>query len=323
MAKQGSKKARLGRGLSSLISTQAAADASSGQYQTQDSANEAASPSQNPPGEHVRTITLSKIDPNPYQPRTDFSEKELQELAESIKQQGILQPLVVTTSDNDGRYVVIAGERRLRAARLAGRESVPCLVREARTEDMAAWALIENLQRSDLNPIERAEGYKQYIERFELTQAQAAEKLGQPRTTIANHLRIAALQPEVRAMIREGQLSFGHGKVLAGLIESPDRQKTLAVEAVEKGWSVRQLEEAVLSDHREGEEPSASHGHARRTKPAYVRDLEERLTGCVGTRVAIRPGRGKNRGRIVIDYYNLEDFERIAQSLGLRIDDEG
>ncbi len=331
-SKPAKRSPRLGRGLSSLIAggqTPSDDDASpAGTYAPADTSAasaDAAAPGSDASAHAPLEVPVDRIAPNPHQPRRDFDEDELAGLADSIRRQGLLQPLVVSPSGGDHEaFTLIAGERRLRAARLAGLQAVPCVVRDADQRQLAEWALVENLQRSDLNPMERAEGYRQYMERFDLSQAQAAERLGQPRTTISNHLRILALHPSVQSSIRSGALSFGHAKVLAGLPEDPDAQAALAARAVEEGWSVRQLERTLAEP---GESPASPAVHqVASPKPApakapHIRDLEDQLTRAAGTRVRIRPGRGKNRGRIIIDYYSLDDFDRIAEALGLVIED--
>jgi ParB family chromosome partitioning protein len=180
---------------------------------------------------------------------------------------------------------------------------------------MLEWALVENIQRADLNPIERAGAYRQYIDRFQLTQAQAGERLGQPRATVANYLRLLELHEAVQKMIADGLLSFGHAKVLAGLGNDRDRQLQLARRVVRTGMSVRQLE-AVL-EVLLGRSASPPRGSGP-VKPPYLVDLQDRLTAAMGTRVAIQPGRAKNTGKVVVDYYSLEDFDRISAALGLR-----
>jgi ParB family chromosome partitioning protein len=338
MAKDGTSKAakrspRLGRGLSSLITGgQPASDPeAAGTYAPADASSDPSASHGDAPAAHAEPtlraplqVPLDRIAPNPHQPRRDFDEDELAGLASSIRQQGLLQPLVVTPAGDDHEtFTLIAGERRLRAARLAGLDAIPCVVREADQRQLAEWALVENLQRSDLNPIERAEGYRQYMSRFDLSQAQAAERLGQPRTTIANHLRILGLHSDVQSLVRHGSLSFGHAKVLAGLAGSPDAQADLATRAAEEGWSVRQLEDAIAareSDAQAPSQPPPSPASAPAKAP-HIRDLEDQLSRAAGTRVRIRPGRGKNRGRIVIDYYSLDDFDRIAEALGLVVED--
>ena len=313
MAKDGTRP-RLGRGLSSLIVNSAVRGLKS---------EPQPAPTETPPeGQYLAvpdgtplTVPVDQITPNPYQPRADFNDVDLEELAASIRQQGVIQPLIVARNDVTGGcpYLLVAGERRLRAARRAGVDEVPVVVRQATRQQMLEWAIIENVQRSDLNPIERAKAYHDYITRFKLTQAKAGEKLGQPRATIANHVRLLDLPDSVQQYVADGRLSFGHAKVLAGLLNEPERLCTLAAKAVADGLSVRQLEE-LLGPNKPAtakETPSATH------KPAYIHDLEQQLTDVVGTRVLIQPGRRKHSGRIVLEYYTLDDFDRIAGSLGL------
>jgi ParB family chromosome partitioning protein len=225
----------------------------------------------------------------------------------------------VTTNDQPGapsRFTLIAGERRLRAAKLVGLSTVPCVVRQATGQQMLEWALIENIQRSDLNPLERAMAYREYSDRFNLTVAQASERLGQPRTTVSNHLRILDLQPDIQQMIGGGTLSFGHAKVIAGIVGNTELQLELATRVAKEDLSVRQLEGLVSVNQAAGQASAAT--KAPRTKPPYVVDLQEQLTQAVGTRVTIVQGRSKNTGRIVVDYYSLDDFDRIAAGLGLK-----
>ncbi len=317
------RKARLGRGLSSLISSSSPSQAEEGRFEGDDSVMEGGGTRQPSEGAGAARadgtpaeIPAGDISPNPHQPRRHFPEAELAELCESIRQQGILQPLIVSPSEGKAEtpYILVAGERRLRAAKAAGLETVPCIIRDADPRQMAEWALIENLQRSDLNPIERAEGYQHYIDRFALSTAKAAERLGQPRTTVANHIRLLELCDDVRELVSQGLLTFGHAKVLAGLSDT-ELQMLLAKRVVAQGLSVRALEEAV-QDTQDDKSPRDKPAAKPPGKPPYVRDLEEKLTQTVGTRVAILPGRAKHTGRIVVEYYSLDDFDRIAESLG-------
>ena len=311
---------RLGRGLSSLISASTPPAPADGQY-VSDEPQQVDDPVAVPTA-HVQAteiaIPLTDIAPNPYQPRREFNEADLAELADSIAQQGIIQPLIIVNNnspDTTQPYTLIAGERRLRAARKAGLQAVPCIVRQATRQQMIEWALVENIQRSDLNPLERALAYRQYTDRFSLTHAQAAERLGQARATVSNHLRLLDLPDSCQQLISEGTLSFGHAKVLAGLAGRDKLQVRLAKKTAAKGLSVRHLEALVLAQTEPG--ATASPQLSTPVKPPYVRDLEERLTQTVGTRVSIRPGRAKNSGRIIIEYYSLDDFDRISHGLGL------
>ena len=319
MAEQAkTQKPRLGRGLSSLISNSAGLSAPAqgdpaaepGAYVSEPAAL----------GEAVREIGIDKISPNPFQPRRDFDPEELAGLAQSISQQGILQPLVIARSaDGDGHpYTLIAGERRLRAARQAGLAKVPCVLRPATRQQMLEWALIENIQRADLNPIERAAAYRDYMDRFNLSAADAAGKLGQPRTTVANYLRLLDLCDDIQKMLLDGTLSFGHAKVLAGLAGDADRQLLLAKKVLAETLSVRQLE--ALASAAPGAPEQSPPARPARMKAAYLRDLEEQLTQAVGARVTILPGRAKHTGKLVIEYYSLDDFDRLAARLGVSVE---
>ena len=321
---------RLGRGISSLISNSVQLGENDGQYQGATDAGPTPAPGDGAPAEHadaVLQIGVEQIATNPFQPRRDFHEGDLRELADSIARQGVLQPLIVTKSDDadvDQSHLLIAGERRLRAARLAGLEMVPCVVREATRQQMLEWALVENIHRADLNPIERAQAYRSYVDRFGLTHSEAAERLAQPRTTVSHYLRILDLCESIQQMIASGTLSFGHGKVLAALAGQQDAQELIAKRVIDDNLSVRDLEQ-LLAERSDAtpaepgieEDPAAGR---RPAKPPYIRDLEEQLTQVVGTRVLIRPGRAKNTGKVVIDYYSLEDFDRIGDLLGLKVE---
>lgn len=296
---------RLGRGLSSLIVN------SSDRTQAE-----------TPSGQPLQ-VRVKDICPNPYQPRRVFAEDELARLAESIQQQGILQPLVVRQAEEgevNTAYVLVAGERRLRAASLAGLEEVPCVLKQANDQQMIEWALIENIHRTDLNPIERAAAYQEYIDRYRLTHSEAGEKLGVPRATISNHLRLLELPADVQRLVGAGELSFGHAKVLAGLAGDAERQSALGHRGAEEALSVRELEALCEDKAYKKSLPAEAEGPKKRDVPSYIRDLEEQLTEAIGTRVTIKPGRAKNSGRIVVEYYNLDDFERIANALGAKLE---
>ena len=300
-------KRRLGRGLSSLIA------------QTSPQAAESVVKADNPVDFENQSIPIDSIEANPYQPRTEFDDVKLNQLKQSIEEQGILQPLLLARNDSadaDKPYRLIAGERRLRAAKLANLKAVPAVVKSANTQQMIEWALIENIQREDLNPIERANAYREYLDRFDLTQAQGAQKLGQPRATIANHLRLLDLCDEAQVLIIQGLISFGHAKVLAGLAGRPELQQEFAKQIVADNLSVRALEAVILENqNRPATTPQAP--KAKVVKSAHVTELEERFLQALGTRVAIKPSKRNNRGKIVIDYYSLDDFDRIAEKLGV------
>jgi len=322
---------RLGRGLSSLIRSSTQTDADRDQYQPEPRPTGDPSPAAAPPadadrqpaptGSSVVMLPVDSIVPNPYQPRRKFTDAALDNLAESIRNHGMLQPVLVAKrgdGETDAVYQLIAGERRLRAAQRAGVSEMPCIIRPADRHEMLELALVENIHRADLNPVERAEAYRALIDRFGLTQQQVADRIGQPRATVANTLRMLDLCDSVQRLLIDGSLSFGHAKVLAGLAGLPEAQASLAGRAVAEGLSVRELEQLVkaASQRSAAEEPERK----RPARSAYIEDLERQLTESVGTRVAIRPGRGKHTGKVVIDYYTLDDFDRITARLGVRID---
>jgi ParB family transcriptional regulator, chromosome partitioning protein len=318
-----SARPRLGRGLSSLISSLTGTPLQDAHYSTEPrhgagDKTPIAVQGQGQ-GQAASEVPVDQIGPNPYQPRKEFPAQELAELAASIAKHGVLQPIRLTKSTDPSApcpYVLVAGERRLRAAKMAGRATIPAVVADATQEQMLQWAVIENVHRSDLNPIERGEAYLQFLNRFGITQADLAESLGEPRTTISNYLRILDLHPDVRQMISSGALSFGHAKVLASLVGMEPAQLELARIVQADGMSVRDLEYLVA--RKEAGLPAKAGLREPRQRPAYLRDLEERLSAAVGTRVWIRPGRAKNTGKVVIEYYNLDDFDRVSRMLGVR-----
>ena len=324
-------KRRLGRGLASLITNSAPDPAPEAQTPPahkpipvpmvpEVDLQDTAAP-QAPEDARPQEIPVDQIAPNPYQPRRDFDSEQLAELTASVREHGILQPLLLAPKgDNavDTPYVLIAGERRLRAAKLAALTSVPCVLRDADARQLLEWAIIENVQRSDLNPIDRAKAYRDYIDRFSLTQAQGAQRLGQPRATIANYLRLLDLSDDVQQLLLTGRLSFGHAKVLAGLAGRGDVQLALAGKAAARNLSVRQLEALVAAENTtETDAPSA---RRRSGKPPYILDLEQQLAQAIGTRVTIRTGRAKHTGAITIDFYGLDDFDRITRALGANVE---
>ena len=256
-------------------------------------------------------ISISEIRPNPYQPRSDFDSDKIEELARSIEEKGILQPLIVSKRE-DG-YDLIVGERRLRAAGRAGLSSVPCLIMELPEEELLEIALVENLQREDLDPVEEARAYSQMIEKFELSQADVAEKVGKNRSTIANALRLLNLPPEVQELLQDGKLSAGHARTLLG-IEGAENQINAANAMVDRGLSVREAEE----DRRTRRERSSAAGErkSRRAVDPRIRRVEEELQRHFGTLVKLK---GSQKGSIVIKYYSMEDLNRILDILRIEI----
>ena len=292
------KKERLGRGLGALI----------GDYLAPEPTSAAAAP----PGD-VRTLALSSIVPNPLQPRKSFSDNELAELAASIKENGLLQPLVVRPAGN-GRYELVAGERRFRSVQRLGWTEVPVLVREVEDDALLVLALVENLQREELNPMEEAEGYRTLADRFGFTQEEIAQAVGKERSTVANLLRLLKLAPSIRRLVESGDLSMGHARALLS-IEDPVRAADLARAAVKDGWSVREMERRARVPGAKGPSRAATPSAAR--GDPMVRALEEALRERLSTRVQIRAGK-KGTGVIEVPFHGSEDFERIFALLAGR-----
>ena len=262
--------------------------------------------------ERVDQVALDRIRPCSFQPRKNFSEETLRELADSIREQGIVQPLIVR--DRGGHLELIAGERRWRAAQLIGLAQVPVIVREADDRAVLELALIENLQSENLNPIEEAHGYSQLVEQFQLTQEEAAVKVGKSRAVVANALRLLKLTPAIQTAIREGLLSVGHAKVILGLPD--EKRQKLAVETILKdGLNVRQTE-ALVARLQARETALKSPGHAPLVHDANVIDLENRLRERFGTKVRLRYAHG--RGALEVAFFNDDDLERILEILGVK-----
>ena len=257
----------------------------------------------------VLTLAIGDIDPNPDQPRRTFSEESIAQLAQSIQDQGILQPLLVTPSGG-GRYRLVAGERRWRAARQAGLSEVPCLVRELDTAQQMEIALIENLQREDLNPVETAMGIRALMDQFSYTQEEVSRRLAKSRPAVANLLRILSLPEEVLAMVREGTLSAGHARVLAGL-PSAEEQIALARECVRQGYNVRKLEE-LSAQRREAANRSQAKRHRQVLSPELYQ-LEDRLREATGLRATVQGN--EQRGKIILKYSTAQELEALWEGL--------
>lgn len=252
---------------------------------------------------------IEEIRPNRSQPRKRFDEARLLELAETIKEKGILDPLTVRRVE--GGYELIAGERRWRAAQKAGLKEVPVIVREADDREVLEISLIENLQREDLNPIEEAEGFRELIEKFGISQEEVSQRVGRDRTTVANALRLLKLSADIQAHLIENRISAGHARALLSL-ESREKQKELCNLIIEKGLSVREAE-AWAKRWSEKPKRRARLETKREELLAQVQTLQDSLRRHLGTKVTIQ-ARGK-RGRIFIDYYSLEDLERIVEAI--------
>lgn len=303
-----SRKSGLGRGLGSLIPTEYTESASAGEADSQ------------------REVPIAAVTPNPRQPRTHFDEESLAGLTASITEMGVLQPILVH-SLGEGRYELIAGERRWRAAKRAGLQTIPIVVRDADTDaDLLEQALVENLHRADLNAMEEAAAYQQLVEDFGLTQEQVAKRVGKSRTAVANTLRLFQLPPAIQALVADDQLTAGHARALLG---TPDRayQAALAQRILRDGLSVRDTEEAVRARAGGGEpepEPADPGDRSRPggskappvgkklTEPGFL-ELEQLLSDHLDTRVSITAGAG--RGRLVVEFADLADLERIYRAM--------
>lgn len=297
----------LGKGLGALIPADASSVADSDQPRLED-------------------LPISSIVPNPHQPRVHFDEESLSELVASVLQIGVLQPVLVRPAGEDGTYELIAGERRWRAARRAGLAVIPAVIRT--TDDLGSVerALVENLHREDLTPLEEAAAYQQLIEDFSLTHEQVATRVGKSRSAVSNTLRLMSLPPAIQALLADGRLSAGHAKALLG---TPDRafQEQLARRAASESWSVRMLEDAVrdrggsaaADDGKEAAAPAGRVGDgagltgATRLRPPGLLELEELLAEYLSTRVSVTMG--THKGKVVIEFADLEDLERIYHQM--------
>ena len=320
MAKQ--TKPRLGRGLSSLIGqpvevapqvAQAGIDIRSNTKQT--STIEMASGG-------LRSISVNEVVPSPFQPRLDPTDADLEPLAASIRSSGVMQPIAVRpVAAGDSRYrtgmrfELIAGERRWRAAQIAGLDHIPALVVELSDQESAEWALVENIQREDLSPIERAEALRKLAERFDLSHALLAERVGLDRSTVTNLIRLTELEAEIKELLG-GTLGTGHAKALLGMAPGRERVR-IAQLAAKHAWSVRKLEQ-MASD---GVGPSGARAGASAPMVSpHVANIEKQLSDHLATRVRLRVHPSGKKGRITIDFFSVEHFEGLLKSLGLDLE---
>ena len=291
---------RLGRGLDALFNTPTIPP-----------------PQASPEEGAFREIPLGDIASNPFQPRKSFRPDELRELQESLQSSGLLQPVTVRPSPKGKGYELIAGERRLRAAANLGWTTIPAVIKEMGDQEVLTLALIENLQRSDLNPIEEAEGYDQLIRDFGYTQQTVATMVGKDRSTIANVIRILQLPPVVRELMQQGHLTSGQARPLLAL-ESDQAIAIFARHAVDKSWSAREIERRVKEQSGKPTTSPGQRGKIQKAddRPAEIRSIEQRLRKHLQTDVSInlKPG---NKGSLIIDFYSPDDLERISELIGL------
>ncbi len=300
------KKRGLGRGLEALLGPKGAATATA-----------PAQVEQPQPGDVLRTLPVAQLQPGKYQPRKDMDPDKLEELSASIRAQGVIQPIVVRELA-PGQYEIVAGERRWRASQLAGLSEVPVVLRELDDRTVIAMALIENIQREDLNPLEEAQALQRLIDEFSLTHAEAAAAVGRSRAAVSNLLRLLDLPPAIRALVEARRLEKGHARALLTL--SPELASKLAHEAAEHGWSVRAVEHRA-QQFAAGKVPANGAG-TRKPKPAGARQpdiasLENELSESLGARVAIAHGKG-GKGRLVIHYSDLDTLDGVLERLRTR-----
>lgn len=276
---------RLGRGLDALIPSLSVQD-----------------------DDKVIEVTLTKLRPNPYQPRKNFDEDSIKELAESIKQHGVIQPIIVRAVLKG--YEIIAGERRFRASQYCGNTTVPAVVRSFTDQQVMEIALIENLQREDLNALEIAVAYQSLMEKFNLTQEELSLKVGKSRSHIANFVRLLSLPEEIKEHVSRGTISMGHARALAG-IKQTAVQKEMADATVSSEWSVRELEDAIQSLETRGQKEQKAPKQKKRDP--YIDHLEETLREQFKTTVKIK--QQKDKGKIELQYYNKQDLERLLELL--------
>jgi len=290
------KKRGLGRGLEALLGPKAAE----------------APPAEAQPGEALRTLPVGQLQPGKYQPRTQMDSTKLDELAESIKAQGVIQPIVVRELA-PGQFEIVAGERRWRASQRAGLAEVPVVVRELDDRTVIAMALIENIQREDLNPLEEAQSLQRLISEFSLTHAEAAEAVGRSRAAVSNLLRLLELPPAIRALLEARRLEMGHARALLTL--SPELASKLAHEAAENDWSVREVEHRA-QQFAAGKLPvNGKKARPGKTAPQPdIASLETELSESLGTKVTIAHGRG-GKGKLVIAYTDLDTLDGVLERL--------
>jgi ParB family transcriptional regulator, chromosome partitioning protein len=309
---------RLGRGLDALLATR---DVASTAKRHDFGATQAPEQGQNNTTS-AGSIRISSITPNPYQPRKEFKEAELADLAASLKSTGLLQPVTVRPAPNGSGFQLIAGERRLRAATRLGWTEIPALVREVDDQTLLTLAIVENLQRADLNPLDEAEGYERLVRDYTLTQQQVADFVGKDRSTVTNALRLLGLPDPVKQLVRDGSLSAGHGRALltAGV---PSRVMALATEAVEQQWSVRETERrarvAPATSPSGAKKASTPDGPAH-AGDATTRRIETLLRNALQTDATLHLT-ARDRGELRIAFTNADDLDRILTRIGIRLDD--
>ncbi|HEY8387371.1 MAG TPA: ParB/RepB/Spo0J family partition protein [Parasegetibacter sp.] len=261
-------------------------------------------------------IPLSSIEANPKNPRHDFEEQALKELASSIKMHDVIQPVTVSKMP-DGKYRLIAGERRFRAAKLAGLKDIPAYIRQANDQQLLELALLENLQRENLNAIEIGLSYKRMMDELSFTQEQVAERMGKDRTTVTNYIRLLKLPPDIQVAVRSGEITMGHAKALIN-VDTVDQQLYLFKEIKEKGLSVRQTEELVRKMYRQGDKAKSSGQSDKSSLPPAFKKIEDSLASHYSTRVKLNHNK-KGHGTISIEYYSIQELNKILEQMNVNV----
>lgn len=312
------KKRRLGRGLSSLLSEPVAVDVPDTALNTNTTSSTDLI--------GIRSVSVADIAPNPSQPRRRFDERTIVELAESIKSAGVMQPIIVRVGRPGGTpYELVAGERRWRAAKLAGLERLPAIVRELTDAESAQWALIENVQREDLGPMEKAAALRSLVDKFGLTHAEAAHRIGVDRVTVTNLIRLLDLEPEIAAALDNRELSMGHGRALLS-VPAGQARLDLAAKAILNNWSVRQLEREAANvvaaqsapPISSGAKSEGEAGESLLERQAGVQDLEKQLSEHLGTKVKLLLRHGGTQGRMIVEFFDLDHFDGLMGRIGFR-----
>lgn len=300
-----SRKPRLGRGLSSLMASPVAVQAPPPDQQSRSADND------------LRYVPIDAITPNPHQPRQRIEQADLETLAQSIRQDGVMQPIIVRPAEGrPDHFELVAGERRWRAARLAGLTTIPAICRQLDDRQIAEWALIENLQRRDLDAIERAHAFKRLTEQFHLQHDQVADRVGIDRVTVTNTLRLLDLPESTQQAIRDGLLTAGHGRAILTAADHEAR-RVLTELAIAQGWSVRRIEAAVR--HATPAEQPPKTKRSKRPSGAHLDDVAQQIAEQLKTKVTIRPSRRKGAGTLLIDFYDLDQFDELMRRMDVRI----
>ena len=305
-------KERLGKGLDAIFGPSSSRASAHAEGVTKNAGRAEREDGEKKAGEKEQLVRIGLIQPNRNQPRKDFDEEKLQELAESIRLYGVIQPLIV--KKQGPLYEIVAGERRWRAAKLAGLSELPVIVRDFDEKTAKEISIIENIQRSDLNPVEEAMAYQSLLTEYGLTQEELASRVSKNRSTITNSLRLLKLEPEILSLLREGKLSQGHARALLGIGDSALRRK-ISERCAREELSVREIEGLAREGRgRKKEKKGSEEGREREQLVLACRELEKRMKSRLGTKVSIVSRDGK-RGRLEIEYYSPEDLERISSLL--------